>query len=91
MAPGAHKDLRLGGPMQRSERTQSVERDRVWVGGRAGASGMGIHRWDRLGPGESRRKFRPARISEVLVVGPKGAGREKKEKKKKKLFLIYSL
>ncbi|MXQ79122.1 hypothetical protein E5288_WYG000309 [Bos mutus] len=30
--------------MQRSERTQSVERDRVWVGGRAGASGMGILR-----------------------------------------------
>ena len=74
MAPGAHKDLRLGGRKQRSERTQSVERDRVWAGSRAGASGMGIRRWDRPGPGESRRKFRPARISKVLVGGPKGSG-----------------
>lgn len=37
---------------------------------------MGNRRWDRPCPGESRRKIRPARISEVQWAGPKGAERD---------------
>lgn len=44
-------------------------------GARAGAEGMGTHRWDRLGPGEGRRKFVAPKASRSQWAGPKGVGR----------------